>query len=194
MVAVAVMEAAGVPIDTVRLAQLQTHRNAVCEELILATDVHQVYVGSTFTTNRFEALLASKDISWPRLKSGKLDLKDETFKQMARQYPEVIAPYWELRAALVQLRELRLTVGPDGRNRALLSPFRSITGRNQPSSNKFIFGLPSSMRSLIKPPPGFGLAHIDYSQQEFGIAAALSDDPAMLAAYLSGDPYMEFAI
>jgi DNA polymerase I len=30
-------------------------------------------------------------------------------------------------------------------------------------------------------------------QQEFGIAAALSGDRAMLAAYLSGDPYLAFA-
>ena len=31
------------------------------------------------------------------------------------------------------------------------------------------------------------------AQQEFGIAAALSGDPAMLDAYNSGDPYLAFA-
>jgi DNA polymerase I-like protein with 3'-5' exonuclease and polymerase domains len=46
---------------------------------------------------------------------------------------------------------------------------------------------------LIQPPPGHGVAYIDWSQQEFGIAAALSGDPAMTRAYLSGDPYLEFA-
>jgi DNA polymerase I-like protein with 3'-5' exonuclease and polymerase domains len=46
---------------------------------------------------------------------------------------------------------------------------------------------------LIVPPPGYGLAYIDWAQQEFGIAAALSGDPAMMAAYKSGDPYLEFA-
>jgi DNA polymerase I-like protein with 3'-5' exonuclease and polymerase domains len=46
---------------------------------------------------------------------------------------------------------------------------------------------------LIKPQPGFGIAYIDWSQQEFGIAAALSGDPLMQAAYLSGDPYLQFA-
>jgi len=30
-------------------------------------------------------------------------------------------------------------------------------------------------------------------QQEFGIAAALSRDPNMMAAYASGDPYLAFA-
>jgi len=49
------------------------------------------------------------------------------------------------------------------------------------------------LRSLIQPPEGYGLAYIDWCQQEHGIAAALSGDAAMQAAYLSGDPYLEFA-
>jgi DNA polymerase-1 len=86
-----------------------------------------------------------------------------------------------------------LAVGRDGRNRTLLSAFRSRTGRNQPSNTKYIFGPSVWLRGLVKPPPGHGLAYIDWSQQEFGIAAALSGDTAMQAAYLSGDPYLAFA-
>jgi DNA polymerase I-like protein with 3'-5' exonuclease and polymerase domains len=86
-----------------------------------------------------------------------------------------------------------LSVGHDGRNRALLSPFASRTGRNQPSNSKFIFGPSVWLRGLIKPEPGHGLAYIDWSQQEFGVAAALSGDLAMQAAYHSGDPYLTFA-
>jgi DNA polymerase I-like protein with 3'-5' exonuclease and polymerase domains len=37
------------------------------------------------------------------------------------------------------------------------------------------------------------VAYIDWRQQEFGIAAALSRDETMRAAYLSGDPYLAFA-
>ena len=48
-------------------------------------------------------------------------------------------------------------------------------------------------RGLIKPPLGHGIAYIDWSQQEFGIAAALSGDAAMQAAYKSGDCYLAFA-
>ena len=36
-------------------------------------------------------------------------------------------------------------------------------------------------------------AYIDWSSQEFGIAAALSEDERMLEAYASGDPYLAFA-
>jgi DNA polymerase I-like protein with 3'-5' exonuclease and polymerase domains len=49
------------------------------------------------------------------------------------------------------------------------------------------------IRGLIQPPPGHAIAYIDWSQQEFGIAAALSGDAAMQSAYLSGDPYLAFA-
>jgi DNA polymerase I-like protein with 3'-5' exonuclease and polymerase domains len=49
------------------------------------------------------------------------------------------------------------------------------------------------MRSLIRPDPGWGLAYIDWEQQEYGIAAALSSDSAMMEAYGSGDPYLAFA-
>jgi DNA polymerase I len=67
------------------------------------------------------------------------------------------------------------------------------TGRNAPSTNQFIFGAPSWLRGLIKPAEGMALAYVDYEQQEFGVAAALSGDPGMQQAYLSGDPYLGFA-
>jgi DNA polymerase I-like protein with 3'-5' exonuclease and polymerase domains len=36
------------------------------------------------------------------------------------------------------------------------------------------------------------VAYVDWSQQEFGIAASLSGDEAMMEAYRSGDPYLAF--
>ena len=38
------------------------------------------------------------------------------------------------------------------------------------------------------------LAYIDWEQQEFGIAAALSKDKLLIEAYMSGDPYLAFAV
>jgi DNA polymerase I-like protein with 3'-5' exonuclease and polymerase domains len=92
------------------------------------------------------------------------------------------------------MRLSNITVGDDGRNRCLLSPFASKTGRNQPSNSRFIFGPSVWLRGLIKPSKGFCLVYLDYSQQEFGIAAALSGDEKMMKAYRSGDPYLAFAI
>jgi len=105
----------------------------------------------------------------------------------------LVSPLRELRSSLSDLRLNDLAVGHDGRNRTLLSPFRSRTGRNQPSNTRYIFGPAVWLRGLIKPQPGHGIAYIDWSQQEIGIAAALSGDPALQAAYNSGDCYLAFA-
>jgi DNA polymerase I-like protein with 3'-5' exonuclease and polymerase domains len=48
------------------------------------------------------------------------------------------------------------------------------------------------IRGLIRPSAGDALAYVDWSQQEFGIAAALSGDRQMQEAYLSGDAYLAF--
>jgi DNA polymerase I-like protein with 3'-5' exonuclease and polymerase domains len=91
------------------------------------------------------------------------------------------------------LRLESLQVGEDGRNRVLLSAYRSITGRNQPSNAKFIFGPATWLRGLIKPPPGSAFVYIDWSSQEIGIGAALSGCEPMMEAYQSGDFYLGFA-
>ena len=108
-------------------------------------------------------------------------------------YP-LVANIQQLRTTLSKVRLLKLAVGNDERNRYLLSAFRARTGRNQPSNSKSCFGPAKWLRSLICAKPGYGLAYVDWSQQEFGIAAALSGDPAMMAAYGSDDPYLTFAI
>jgi DNA polymerase I len=193
MIAAARMERNGVPIDVETLRLIQQHWSDIQDQLIAEIDKdYGVFDGRTFKADRFEAWLASNNIPWPRLDSGRLDLSDDTFREMARAYPTV-APLRELRAALSQMRLSNLAVGQDGRNRTMLSAFQAITGRNQPSNTKFIFGPSVWLRGLIKPSPDYGIAYIDWAQQEFGIAAALSGDPLMIAAYRSGDPYLEFA-
>ena len=193
MAVAAVMEYNGVPIDTVMLERLRRGWLLIQDKLIAEIDAdYGVFDGRTFKADRFAVWLARNQIPWPRLDSGRLDLGDDTFRQMARAHPSV-APLRELRSALADLRLSDLAVGTDGRNRTILSAFRARTGRNQPSNSKFIFGPATWIRCLIKPPPGYAVAYIDWSQQEFGIAAALSGDKAMLAAYESADPYLAFA-
>ena len=193
MAAVAAIEHNGVPIDVDTLGRLQQHWHDIQGELIAAIDAdYGVFDGLTFKQDKFGEWLVRADIPWPRLESGKLDLSDDAFRQSARTYPQV-APLRELRSALSEMRLNDLAVGRDCRNRTLLSPFRARTSRNQPSNSKFIFGPSVWLRSLIKPPPGYGIAYIDWEQQEVGIAAALSGDERMCEAYRSGDPYLAFA-
>lgn len=193
MCAVARIEANGVPIDYKVFRNLQTHWDDIKADLIREVDKNfKVFVDGGFKAALFEKYLAAAEIPWLRLPTGRLDLSEDAFREMSRSYPQ-IAPLRELRDSLSKMRLSTLTVGEDGRNRCLLSPFRSTTGRNQPSNSKFIFGPSTWLRGLIKPAKGFGIAYVDWSQQEFGIAAALSRDPKMMEAYSSGDPYLSFA-
>jgi DNA polymerase I len=193
MTAAAAMEHNGTPIDVEMLGRLRQGWAEIQDQLIAAIDFdYGVFDGRTFKLDRFANWLAAEGIPWPRLESGQLDLSDDTFRQQARAYPRV-APLRELRGSLADLRLNDLSVGRDGRNRTVLSAFRSRTSRNQPSNSRFIFGPSVWLRGLIKPPPGHAVAYVDWKQQEFGIAAALSGDAAMQAAYESGDPYLAFA-
>jgi len=193
MAAAAAMEHAGTPIDAPMLEVFRQRWTNIQDQLIAEIDANYgVFEGRTFKTDRFAAWLVRHNIPWPLLESGHLDLTDDTFRHQARAYPAV-SPLRELRSSLSDLRLNDLAVGSDGRNRTILSAFRSRTGRNQPSNSKYIFGPSVWLRGLIKPTPGHGLAYVDWSQQEFGIAAALSGDRAMQDAYRSGDPYLTFA-
>ncbi len=193
MACVASMEFTGIPIDIPLLDLLRCNWDQIQEQLIRDVDgKYGVYLGNSFNVKRFELLLIELEVPWPRIPSGRLDLSKEAFKEMVTRFP-FFEDLHQLRSTLSEMRNNKLAVGRDGRNRCMLSPFASKTGRNQPSTAKFIFGLSSWMRSLIVPKPGYALAYIDWSQQEFGIAAEKSGDANMKQAYSSGDPYLEFA-
>ena len=193
MKAAARIEWNGVPVDTTKLGLLRQHWGDIQDDLIVDVDAdYGVFDGRSFRTERWEQWLVAHGIPWPRLESGRLDLSDDTFRQMARSHPAV-SPMRELRSALSEMRLNDLAVGAGGRNRTLLSAFRARTGRCQPSNTRNIFGPSVWLRNLIKPPPGYGVAYVDWCQQEHGIAAVLSGDTVMQAAYTSGDPYLAFA-
>jgi DNA polymerase-1 len=193
MKAVSWIEHIGVPIDHEKFSQLDSYWHEIQRELIWQIDSDfNVYDDRTFKVDRFLKFLTERNITWPRLESGALDLEADTFREMARIHPELNS-LKELRATLGQMRLSDLAIGGDNRNRTLLSPFRATSGRNIPSSSKFVFGPAVWFRSLIRPEQGTGLAYVDWEQQEFGIGAALSQDGNMMTAYRSGDPYLAFA-
>jgi DNA polymerase family A len=190
---VGLMQWAGVPVDAELLAHLRENWTAITDSLIARVDRdYGVYENRSFRRARWGQWLQSHGINWPRLPTGVLALDYDTFREMARCHPEVV-PMKELRATLAKLRIHDLPVGPDGRNRTLLSPFGSRTGRNQPKTSEFIFGPAKWVRGLIRPEPGKALGYLDFAHQEFAIGAALSGDTKMQSAYQSGDPYLAFA-
>jgi hypothetical protein len=77
----------------------------------------------TFNMERFLAYLEREGITgWRRLESGKLDMEQETFKDMCKVYPQ-LEELRQLRHARNKMRTVELAVGADGRNRTVLWPF-----------------------------------------------------------------------
>jgi DNA polymerase I len=201
MYGVAVMENYGIPIDTESYDLLKLNWDKIKNTLIERVDKdYDVYVFNSktgqynFNIEKFGKFLSKHNIPWDVTKvSGALRTDDEFMKEQSKAFP-LLQPLRELNYAKNKLKLNDLRVGKDGRNRAMLSAFSSITGRNQPSSSGYIFGNAKFIRNLIKPRPGEALGYLDYEQQEIGVAAALSGDKNLIKAYKSGDPYIEFAV
>jgi hypothetical protein len=201
----ALMEHYGVPIDMEIFPQLAGEKTwgAVRDTLVPTIDAkYGVYVcdgkgGWSFNLERFEAYCVREGIVWPRLETGKLNMKRKTFENMSKGWPQ-LEDLRQLRHTRDKMRKIKLAVGADGRNRTVLWPFKAKTSRTQPKASQWIFSPAVWLRSLIKPATGMAVAYIDYSSMEFLIAAVLSDGHcgpvnAMLDMYLSGDPYLSFA-
>ena len=192
--AVARIEATGIPVDRRTSDHLAQNWPAVRDRVVEIIDQgYGVYQGRRLDVPAFEGWLAGRGISWPVVASGRLDLSDQAFREMARVHP-CVRPLKELRATLLGFDPNALAIGRDGRNRTPVLPFVGSTGRNQPSAKHWVMETAAWVRHLIKPKSGAGLALIDWEQQEFGIAAALSGDTGMQRAYTSGDPYLALAI
>jgi hypothetical protein len=190
---VAGMQHTGIPIDVPMYDHLRANLDRVARELIAALDPSiDVYEGPHFRMARFLDWLARRGYDWPRTATGRLATDEETFDRMADIYPDV-RPLQELRKCLGEFRAIRsLPIGRDGRNRFNVWPFSTATGRNAPHGDEFIFSLASWLRGVVRPSRGKALVYLDYRSQEYAIAAYLSGDPAMIAAYESGrDPYLE---
>ena len=184
----------GIPIDKPLADEMSTHWDDLRQEII--TDLNTrfpFYVGSVFKKKLLEQWVVEHGIQyWPRTPTGQLSTEAETLRAIAERCPEV-AEFCHVKMTLEQLKTFELAIGDDGRNRCMLSAFRSKTGRNQPSNTAFVFGLNAAFRSLIKPEPGTAIAYLDFSGQEFAEAAYFSGDENMIAAYESGDPYADWA-
>src|SRR5262249_28892171 len=105
----------------------------------------------------------------------------------------LLKDFYEDKRMIDAIKNLKLEIGSDDRNRCWLNPYGTKTGRNNPSTNRELLGLPHTMRSFMKSDPGMVIATVDIGNEEIGIAAGLSGDPVLMADYRSGDPYLQFA-
>jgi hypothetical protein len=102
MASCAKIENVGVPCDVQRFNLFLENWDNIRQALINKFNAnYQIYNGLSFRSENFAKWLLKKNISWPCLDSGALDLKDDTFREMARAHPEV-APLRELRVTLFE--------------------------------------------------------------------------------------------
>jgi hypothetical protein len=194
--AVARMQHVGVPLDLATERRFRRHRQAIRQLIIAEGDFLGAYdAHGGFSYDRFTAGLSRHGVTeWPHTaRSGQLALDRDTLRQMARLHPW-FEPWRQMMNLADVLENWSLQCGDDGRGRCSLMPFATLTGRNAPSSIGYIFGLPAGFRPLIKPAEGEAVAILDYSAEEIGIAAGLSDDTNLLATFRAKDPYIAFAI
>ena len=195
--AVAEIQAKGMPIDVPLWNIVQENKETVISYLLREFDPSHGSNDPIYTPDgewsykRFEQWLVSAGIAaWPRLDSGRLDTSGDAFKLMYHQ--PGIERLHALRDSLGVVVRAKLPIGRDGRNRPSLFPFGTATGRN--AHSKSLFNAHAGMRSFMAFSPDVIGVYLDWRTQEVAVAAALSNDSALTAAYQDGDVYHSLAL
>jgi DNA polymerase-1 len=186
----------GIPIDVKTYYQAKRRAPAAVSEMRLELNRKlgaEVYFHDVFKRNTVFRVMQRHGIPIPiDPKTGKYSCATKLIKSMIETYP-LLKHFYEDKRMIDALKNLELEIGSDGRNRSWLNYYGTKTGRNNPSTNRYVMGLPHTMRSFIKPGEGMAIGQADVGAEEIGIAAGLSKDPNLIADYLSGDPYRQFA-
>ena len=143
-----------------------------------------------FDHNAFTQLVEKLNIyQWPRTDGGSYMTDKDTLRRFDR-YPEIklIKEAQNLKNS-TKLKDLPID-RRDDRAKTLCSYFGTKTGRATPSTAKHLPNMPPCFRPFLVPEYEKPLLFVDYKQQEFAVAAALSDDKVMLDTYNQADPYV----
>jgi DNA polymerase family A len=194
--AVAQIQARGMPIDLALWNLVQENKAAVIRELLRQFDPSHgsdepIYSGDgEWSYARFERYLSRAGVAaWPRLDSGMLDTDGDAFRLM--YHVPGIEGLHALRDSLRVIVGAKLSIGRDGRNRPSLFPFGTATGRN--AHAKSLYNAHAAVRSFMVFPPDKIGVYLDWRTEEVGIAAALSEDGALIEDYRGGDVYHALA-
>jgi len=155
---------------------------------------HPAYDGTAFRYDYFTKWL--QDLrdrglirGWPVTATGKPSFSEKTLRRFS-SVPE-IEVFRQIRSVVTILEEPRFEIR-QGRHYYSLLPFTTKTSRN--TTKHCLIQAPSCLRGLIRPTPGTCLIHADFCQEEYYVAAVLSNDKEMQRLYASSDPYLAFAV
>ncbi|MBP0981682.1 MAG: DNA polymerase I, partial [Oscillospiraceae bacterium] len=190
------METIGFVLDDEGLREYGEELTARAQEL-----TQRIYylAGGEFNVNSPKQL-GEVLFEWLGLPTGKKTKKGystnaDTLESLRNKHPiiEDIIAYRKLAKLISTYVEGLLNqLDDDGRVRSRFRQTETRTGRIS-SSEPNLQNIPvrtelgSRMRRFFKAPEGFKLVDADYSQIELRVLAHISDDPAMLAAFESGE-------
>jgi DNA polymerase I-like protein with 3'-5' exonuclease and polymerase domains len=204
MRAQALVEWNGVPADVDKLTELNRNTMAVRRSVVRAfqeengLDIYSFDKKDEphFNNKNCTAWVRGMGFTekeWPSTTVG-VFMDDDFLEDVARQHADDFP-------AIMQLRQLRkfltiaktkfkFAIGPDGRNRTWTKPFTARSSRSQPETSLNIPNATKPLRFLLKPRAGEVLMHRDWSNAEYGIAAALSGDAKRWDHYIYRDAYL----
>lgn len=139
-------------------------------------------------------VLAMAGVDGLFVRDGEFSTSEGRFKDLEHVHPAV-RPF-RLHRRYTRLRAEEWTAGrltgADGRLHPRHVQLGAATGRNTCTTPN-LPGIGRALRPVVTAPPGRALFELDYSQIEVGVAAAEHRDEALIAAFNSGDVYVEAA-
>ncbi len=177
------MSSAGVPFDSGgwrgRMREIEVERDRLNEELATLAPDHPE--GGTWNWNSWQQLLEAFGLLGVRLP----DTKEETLSRCDHPLARVLLEYRRANKMLGTYGPKLLEKVEDGRIYGSWWQVGAGTGRMACSSPN-LQNLPPEVRRYVKAPEGRELVVADYSQVELRIAAMISGDETMLAAFAEG--------
>ena len=208
----ALMERHGIPIKVEQVYNLGVNHDEISTKLIeKANSLYPWWVAVrktkkdpltyVFKTSQVEAWMeAHPDLAekWPRTATGNYSTDEDTLEQYDG-IPE-IKLLRQTKKLLGQIKWFRpeeadrfyADIGKDDRLRPFFGPWGTQSSRNAPPAKRFPPAMSRWLRCIIGK-PDTSIVGVDWSSQEFALAAILSGDEEMVEAYRSGDPYRYFA-
>ena len=188
----AAVECNGIPIDTDLYNEINENFPTVKDKII--NDINSrldVYDEGVFSQKKFKLLVAREGLldQWPKTDSGQLKTTEKVIYKYAQEN-EAISELYFCKEFVDSQKLKGFIVGPDGRARTNLHMFGLVTGRTNQSTARYPFNTAKPMRNIMKPIKDWAFIYSDYKSQEIAIAAYLSRDPNLCAAYESGDIYI----
>ena len=190
---VAQIQRTGVPVDTTLINKFNKYWGAVKDKIIKRkNNLLQVYNDDlTFSNAKFKTFVVNCGLGhrWPLLKSGFYTTNDKVVKKFQEEHTK-IKEFRQMRKLLNTTKLTNYILGADGKVRASLNMFGTLTGRCSPSTAKYPLNASKWARNFIKPSWGEKLYYIDYVAQEPAIMGYLSNDKNLINNYQQGDIYL----